>query len=900
MKKSDLRKVIIEEINRIEPGEFHHLCIEYLSERFNQRFVNSGVNKRNRPVAYDLDGISPDSSVAGEFSVDQDYFKKGLSKLRYDLNHSLARIPGPTEIILISSQSASNLERRQIQKYLKYISFLTKKEISFIDANQLADEIIHFSSKSSTFYEACAPYLIAFRQIMILFGAENLFPSNLTDYKERKSSERDLAEAINKNQIVLLHGLSGIGKSELVIKSRSLIGLKFDHLIWVNGDELRDLASLSSYTLKRFGNPYDLKSLLAEADVLMCIDSLEGKDAIINEFHQIKMSAGSRVVITSQKNLAARNITPFGLHGMTFDEFHSVISDGNGMNEEISKRFYELSEGHPLVASTINKMIRAEDINLDQLSGIVESVGTFESHRNETILDSLFKKHLGLLKDAFSFIKTIDTNRPHIKMVEKIIGLPEIAKLRHRGFLKDNGDGFYKIHDLVFHTIKQSPTILKDAQWEDKLIELFNSKDQLSELEFYQISNNHFNLLENIAWSRVSITAFYLICSYTEVDDKFDEEKIHKHIFPTVQSINADKASFQEAMLCIEYYEVMYRYNEYYKRDRASSKEMAQAGLSFCEEVLRLQPSNAFLKNIYHHAGKFSRQLHQTKEAIEFFLKALAEDDDFSETKLQLFRSFHWVDTDRASTDLLKKLYGGRADTRYITDILDKCLTRFESVSPSVALHSFQELRKSPFYSTIDSLIPKYEELFFRTVKTAQFTNRNDYLEVVGGIGEKFIANDPKKFALHFTSMSIPSPQQALGKSNFSIGQIYKYIAREKRDISILDLAGLYYEKVLKQDHVRDFELTHIIDYFNICSDYKRSSELYERVRNKSEAFALLRHAWTLYGLGEKDKALLEVGLAIKALPEHYHPQHMRTFLSLQERVSCDMGLDTAITWKTE
>lgn len=899
MKRSELRKMLITEINGMGESDFHHVCIEYLSHKHKQRFINSGINKRGRPLGHDLDGISPDSSISGEFSVDQDYFTGKFSKLRGDLEHSLSRNPRPKTIILISSQSVGNIARKTLQVYLKVMSVSKGRNISFVDANQLVDEMIDMSAKSHAFYEACAPYMSIFRQLMVLFGSENQFPNLTEDYCSRPLEEKTVRELIQNNQIVLLHGVSGIGKSQIAIKTKDSMKRGFDFVVWINGNDLNDLTSLSSYTMRRYGNSYDIRALLAESDVFLYIDSLEGKDHLIQDLHQVKMSKGSRIVITSQKNVTATRVATRLIKGMSIEQFSSVLSNGLTLPSDLVKMAYVKSDGHPLLATTLNKMLLVGDIDHQQLRELLENVGAIETNRNETILKSLIKNHLNLIRDGLIFVKTFATSRMHKRMMELLLGQAEILKLKSRGFLNQIDDDYYRVHDLIFNALMGSGEIPTSSVYENGLIDLFEKKDQLSELEFFQISNNHLDLLKNIAWTKGSTTAFYLTASYIIVDDKFDGGEFLAQYMPKVQSIDPQKASHYEAMLVVEFHEVMYRFYRYYKNDEALALSMARGGLDFCKNVLKLQTQTSFEASMLHHAGKFSRQLQSQGEAIEYFEKALEKDVHFHAASLQLFKGYHWIDTDKKSTDELKAKYGGKAKTSLITDILENGVSNYEDVSPSVLLHSFQELRKSPFYDAVDSLIPKFDQLFYKTLGSAQFTNRHDFLDVVGGIGERFMRHNLSEFLSHFAKMKIPAPSSAPEKSCFSLGQIYKYVAREKRDVAALEVAELYYRRLLVSDKIRDYELTHIIDCYNISAKYHAASELHQKLKVKDEAFACLRNAWTLHGLGKRQEALEQINLGITKLPKHFIPQHMSSFQSLKNLIERDEPLDDVRAWRS-
>lgn len=883
LSKGQLRTLMISEINHLGDVQFHQVCLEFLNFKFNQKFKNTGLNRKNRPVGYDLDGITHDSQICGEFSVDQDYFEDRLTKLRGDLTHSLARTPHPKKIILISSQSCTNLTRRKIEILFKCVAFSKKKEIYFYDANILVDELIDAFNTSEEFRRNIAVQVPLLRQTMILFGSENTLPIKDSDYVAR-SIENDVENIINKEKIIVLHGISGAGKSQISLNVLDKIKSKFDHVLWVNGDLIKDESSLRSYSLTRSGFPYDLLSLLKESNTILYIDSLEGKDSIIQNLHQVELSYGSRIVISCQKEVKGQGIASIHINGMSLGEFTSLINKSGKIKPETISKIHDLSAGHPLIASTIHKMIQFDNMSESDILKVSENLGGIDTGDNRSLLERLLVNHNKTLEEGISYIKTIATPRPHKAMTEKLLGPIEILKLKQRGFLSEGLEGFYKIHDLLFNVITKTDKFKPNAKWEKELINLFKERKGISELEFFQISNNHFELLKRIAWDTGDITAQYLVCTYTQIENDFDVEDFKNKLEKIVAVFDPTKVSYYEGMTCVEYYEILYRYYRHTKKDEATALAMAKAGLDFC--VAGASVSNEITKHFLHHAGKFSFHTKDIPSAIDYFKKALAIDNNFHVSKLQLFRRYHWVDNDSKSTDELKQKFGNSADTQLITSILDEALTNYEGVPPSVLLHSFQELRKSPFYKTISNLLPKYKELFYKAILTTQFTNRNDYLDVLGGFGDRYAKFDPDRFLNFLSELAIPAPDLATGRTNFNLGQIYKILASEKKDRSLLSLAGLYYDKTINENRMGDFQITHIIDYLNMNAEYGKADELFQKVSKKDEAFAKFRRACTLHGLGKIDEATTEIEGAIKNLPANYKPQYEKSFLDKQNQIS--------------
>ena len=153
----------------------------------------------------------------------------------------------------------------------------------------------------------------------------------------RRSEEADLRRLIEQEQIVIVHGLSGTGKSDLCCAVAWDLKPKFDTVVWLDARDLKRVEDLGSLSLHRFGAPQNLLGLLQRQQVLMVLDNLEAS-LELNSFNPW-LQNGSRILI-SQKTSELGGLK---LEGMQPEEAREILISGNEpCPDEVSDRLFKL------------------------------------------------------------------------------------------------------------------------------------------------------------------------------------------------------------------------------------------------------------------------------------------------------------------------------------------------------------------------------------------------------------------------------------------------------------------------------------------------------------------------------------------------------------------------------
>jgi len=889
------RKHLISEVNLLSAEEFHFLCMNFLNEKFQTTFLNTGINKDNNPLGYDVDIVSSDQSICAEVTVDKKSLTFPFKKINLDLKHCFQRTQKPNQVIVFNAQSISNIGRGVLLAFLAAKAQINAVNIDFYDANRLVDEMLLMIDKSDTFLDRCAEQLGYLRSLAILLGSEKTFPELGLVYKERKIDEDKALSLLDLKKMLLVHGISGVGKSKFTIKLKNLISQKFDYKIWLSGSSLAGVSTLNGIELDRKGARYGIAKLMASSNVLLCIDSLEDNDQLIPYLAELEKSEGTCIIITSQKKIHHNDFSLYELKGVERSVFGKIIDESRFHGAWVDKLF-SASEGHPLVASLIYNLLDRNEITPEDIGSEIDNIANLATGKNETLVLSIFKNHTVVVDRGLKFIDWVGSQFVSKRMMKETLGMIEITKLKDRGFINDEGPDFFKIHELIFNVIQKMALDYETKDWELAIFELFKS-DKLNEFEYYQITNYHFDLLYKIAFGdKVIPEALYLVASIADVR-RIDDFNNFRDKFNTLKtSIVYIEAQNHEIMAMIEFFELGARF-EKKKGNKELSLKYLKDGIEFSESYLAACNNSSFKSDVLHHLGKFKNSIGDYIGAYNCFLQAMAERTDFFATKLQAYRVLCKIDNDKDIPLEVKEKLAGDKRNEHITEILDQGIADFNSVSPMTLLAAFQDIRRSTFATHRDELLRKYENLFYQVVAGVRSPKKEIHLELLAGIGERFIQFNSDLYERKIKHVDLPSPEETDNKVLFLTGQIFKFLGVQKLSVVHFTLAHMYYDNIDYEKLKNDFELSHAVDFYNRVGNYEMAEFIFNLIADKTESFTRLRRSWTLYSTGKAVEAKELLEQAIAHLPAHIAVSHITTFEEQLNKISRGDPLATWDTW---
>lgn len=242
-------KKIVDDLIPLNGTEFEYFCKPIFELIVGETSIHKGSNLYAKPISRTVDFSTNNFETVGQCGTDNEYFdvfaKKydELLKLKLentkpikDIHSTLKNSSQCSKIILFANQEAKAGQLDSVNKVIKHIG--VKQEVVVIDSEGLANVIVDNIGNQKLIL-SLVDYLPTASQIYSAISMQNDLPPLPSDFVVR-NVEKSIVELVNKNKVSVVHGVSGIGKSKIVLGVSHKLASKFDSVIWVNSGELKE------------------------------------------------------------------------------------------------------------------------------------------------------------------------------------------------------------------------------------------------------------------------------------------------------------------------------------------------------------------------------------------------------------------------------------------------------------------------------------------------------------------------------------------------------------------------------------------------------------------------------------------------------------------------------------
>lgn len=457
--KARIIKGLIEEIICLDASGIELVGHNYISLRENQKLIHHGLNKDYMPVGHTVDTFSADSLIVGEYSAEKGYFDFSgdnddpiYSKINKDISHALDHKSeeGPNKIYLISNQEEIPSFRK------KFNSTKFGKEygdrLIIIDARELAKGIYEQSISNPASADFYMQYFPTFSQNMDNYEYFGKLPNVCDDYV----SEVRISNAIsnhfrNENNICVLYGVSGSGKTQAAIDFVRRNNHHFQNYIWISGEDWRANSSLCSVQRTRGGAPVNVAGLFNSEKSILVVDNCDGgiEKSAFNELTP-GFKKGGVVLITSQISVPQSSVY-LSIPQFSIENALAILGETASSASDICKSFVSKCCFSPLILSMTKTLfqdqgLKKEDIYIEILNEpeLVDDSGGMSIVKK--ILDKLEARTLEALKKVANSGK----NYHDIEFLRHFIGVLNCNSLQKLSILvPERTPGVLRVHDLI-------------------------------------------------------------------------------------------------------------------------------------------------------------------------------------------------------------------------------------------------------------------------------------------------------------------------------------------------------------------------------------------------------------------------------------------------------------------
>lgn len=457
--KKRIIKGLIEEITCLDATGIELVGHNYISLRENQILIHHGLNKDYMPSGYTVDTFSDDSSIVGEYSAEKGYFDYSgdkqdpiYSKINKDINHALDH-KGKLKldkIYLISNQEENPSFRSNFNS--THIAKQYGDRLIIIDARELAKGIYDQSIRNPDAADLYKQFFPTFSQNMDNYEYFGKLPNLCDGY----ICEDNIINAIsdhfaNGNNVCVLHGVSGSGKTQSAIDFVKRSKDAFPNYIWVGGDDWNPNSSLCSVQRSRGGSPVNVAGLFnSEKSILVIDDYISGLEE--NNFEELSsgFEKGGVVLVTSQISVPQNSIY-LSIPQFSIDKALDLLGETRSSASELCKEFISGCRFSPLILSMTKKLFLDQGIDKEVIfREILDEPGIVDDASGVSIVRKILS---GLNESSLAALKKIANsgkNYHDIEFLRHYIGALKCSTLQKLSILvPENTTGVHRIHDLI-------------------------------------------------------------------------------------------------------------------------------------------------------------------------------------------------------------------------------------------------------------------------------------------------------------------------------------------------------------------------------------------------------------------------------------------------------------------
>ncbi|WP_146209886.1 ATP-binding protein [Vitiosangium sp. GDMCC 1.1324] len=835
---------------------------EPLAHRLTERMA--GVKLRHRgqgvagnPLGYTLDSYSDNGTIAAEYGTEAGYFKD-LQKPKRDFEHVRKLLPSAEIIYLLSNQTATASREMELLNWHVEVASTEGILLYVLTARDIAEFIVDNVLESDAFAEEIGDHFEPLRRLRELHAASNLVPGASSGVVARKNVEERIQELLEAHQVVLLSGISGIGKSESAIAVANALRQDFDWSIWTSGLKIRSAADLRSVDVTRRGLQHNLLGMLSNRSCLLILDDLQTEAPIEQVLGELKASCGpsARVIVTSQLT-ASR---PFTIEMPLLEESEArtlLEYDAPKCPDSVFRAIWAAVGGHPMALRLLNGSAREGGTWSDTLADAQQVGKLAVLEKAVRLVDLVFARWHSVVEDVLALFKWCGSARVHAEFARKAVGPNAILTLRRLGMIATDQPDTIRLHDIVWSSLPDlaPPLSVPEERFEQALDTYVRTlaADDAQTLALNHLARVHQSLLYRLTFSprrRDGHLYAWLHRRGLEADTPDMIPEPQEYVERALRNPADDFA----AQVAAELAEAVV----FLSKDKAVTPEQQQVLLQPFDALIASPDIASSAKNhVRHHRAKALKRMGQYEEAVtelEALLSELGEAGTPPATRLLLARTL---------TELPKgspvKNPGGRAKALLLS-LLEDAKEHPAGASASVTLAAAELLRRSVVGVEVVSVIPEFSELLESLIVAATRRGLEQGPLTFAALATAWQAADEEAFWRIFKAMPIPSLESITRDSELvAWGEILVAAAEHDQEGSkgLLEEALTFFSKSTSH-----YAQTHAAD---VLIKLERAPEAVALLTKLlGQPLKTNEKAWTLFRLSQAHEKAGELGEACK------------------------------------
>ncbi len=351
-----------------------------------QPVIHRGLTRTGKPAGYTVDTFSSDRKTVGEYSTAAEFFEEPFDKFIGDVSHARSQAPDCSLLYLFSSRPCKESVWKKVPEVV-HANFPELERFEVYDSRRIATEIYERAIGSNNLVEYFAGFLPSLWQMWTESLISHSTPPLPSDFVPDAARAETVQHTLSLHTRVAIRDISGSGKTYAAIEYAQREGEHFANTLWLAGDELASLTSLSAVRIKRLGVEVNLLSHLRTSACLLVIDDWKGSADALPQLLPQDLHPQTRILLTSIGNVG-EGIHAIQLPTLARHSAEAILVVGVDVHPtpQQLEMICERAFFHPLTLAIIRDTVAESDASWDDIIGDLENLPQFEGSDQQTIL----------------------------------------------------------------------------------------------------------------------------------------------------------------------------------------------------------------------------------------------------------------------------------------------------------------------------------------------------------------------------------------------------------------------------------------------------------------------------------------------------------------------------------
>ncbi|MBE9599926.1 hypothetical protein [Pedobacter sp. MC2016-24] len=830
--------------------EFEDLCSTLLELILKETVTIEGQNLYAKPVKYTGDMANESYNIIGQCGTDEKYFDDPFTKPLSDLKGAITNHPKCKEVYLFSNKVAVTNRISTLTKTVEDLKLV--QIVHYYDSDKIGDVI--FENLGSYKILKILAYLVRTNDLYRILPDANKLPQHKGDYFVREE-ESKILKKLDDEDILQIHGLSGIGKSEISISIAERLRDDFDYVFFIEGDyEQNSTLKFEAVRLSKHDHLINLATKLENSRILLVLDNFnQNIKQIAREFNGLNKKK-SKCLITSLESSLSKTQT-FHLGYLDKVQAEKILNScSTPPSSEELNHLMNCIGGYPLILNILKANV--EDGSFDWKDVILEVDKVHGLSDPDMINKSIANRIIGFVSEKFkkqlAFIKYIEPKNRKINknFIRFMLGRLPLSDFEKSSLITIQDSIYYDIHQIVLdsinHTTETEPFL---SEFEEELVVFLNEQHQKKGFDFYSFMFNHRSFLEqqlNHTRGRLKKSILYSLIQSNDINTSTEK------IISKIKAIETNKVDFIDILLLIERYEL----ELYLITDSVEREKTALVQINDLKQILMNIEDTQSKIALQHHIGKIYSKINQDDLALDFFDKVLKSDPSADYAILQITKIHAKA----------KNIAEVKKNIRFIFDSDE--IRRNGSITVLLAFYSFisdsrySELKKEHIDDRIEDFVIE--------VKRCLDDKFDQPYELISKLSSSLCYAFPSQFKDLVDSLPEPSNVDTNDKLRFNYAKIlseyFKLLSTNYHEIDRIDKLtetkqkGISYFKSLD---LTPFSRREAAKFYLLIGDFQGALSL-SKDFDFNDPFQYQTLCKIQRGLTNYDKALIAIDEAIK------------------------------------